>query len=120
MTWDEIIFTREGNQDFLTELADLDSDDLVEAVADALALGTSGDKLAPEEVDNSLLAATIAALWAGAPIFAGELVEEHPFIRDLRGSATEEMQEMAAAILDNYLDSGAEEDELDSYRDSLP
>ncbi|MDO5032110.1 DUF4259 domain-containing protein [Corynebacterium sp.] len=99
-TWDEHIFTDEDNVDFLDELANLDDDDIVEAIADACALATAGDGVSTEEERNALAAATIAAIWAGAPFSAGEVVASYPFIRDLTGSGSEALTENALELLE--------------------
>ena len=71
-TWDIEIFSREANTDFLDELATLDDEDIVEAVEDSCKLVLSSTKLSAEEQENGLCAATIAAIWAGAP-FCGRV-----------------------------------------------
>ena len=42
-TWDEQIFTIDTNADFLDEISDLDTDEIVEAVRDAVLLAANGD-----------------------------------------------------------------------------
>ncbi|APT93095.1 hypothetical protein CPHO_09575 [Corynebacterium phocae] len=98
-TWDYEVFTAEANTEFLDDLARLDEDDIVEAVTDAVMLSASGDATADEE-ENGLAAATIAAIWAGAPFTAGEIVEDYPFIRGLRGAGGEHLNEQALALLE--------------------
>ena len=80
-TWDSDIFAREANVDFLDELSVLDGADLVEAVRDAVILASNRGAATEDEVANGQAAATIAAIWSGAPFTAGEVVEAYPFIR---------------------------------------
>lgn len=99
-TWDEEIFTNETNVDFLDELAGLDDEDIVEAVRDAVFLAAAGDGVSEDELSNGYAAATIAAIWAGAPFSAGDVVSSYPFIRGLAGSGDEELEEKAAELLE--------------------
>lgn len=97
-SWDEDIFADEVNVDFLDELADLEDEEIVAAVDDACALAVSGEEQTEEEQRNALAAATIAAIWAGAPFSAGEVVEDYPFIRDLAGSGSEKPQRTCPGV----------------------
>lgn len=98
-TWDEHVFDVEANVDFLDELSNLEDDEIVQAIADAVALSTSG-QASDEEEENAQAAATIAAIWAGAPFSAGDSVADYPFIRSLVGEGDEELREQAAEILE--------------------
>ncbi|WP_049158684.1 DUF4259 domain-containing protein [Corynebacterium striatum] len=114
-TWDENIFSDGVNVDFLDELANLDDEDIVEAVSDACALATSGDAISADEERNAQAAATIAAIWAGAPFSAGEVVSSYPFIRGLAGSGDEALNEHALEILE-----AVEEDyDLEAFIEAL-
>ncbi|MEJ5928391.1 DUF4259 domain-containing protein [Corynebacterium sp. H128] len=113
--WDIAIFANESNVDFLDEIATLDSEDIVEAIDDAVALVASNKAVNEEEVANGLLAATIAAIWAGAPFSAGEIAENYPFVRELAGSGSELLRERSAAILE---EADTEED-LEVYLEAL-
>ena len=105
-TWDIEIFSREANTDFLDELATLDDEDIVEAVEDSCKLVLSSTKLSAEEQENGLCAATIAAIWAGAPFSASEVADEYPFLR-------EELSEAASAVLEAARDETEEDSDLD-------
>ncbi|KHO30101.1 DUF4259 domain-containing protein [Corynebacterium minutissimum] len=114
-SWDEDIFTDEANVEFLDELSDLEDEEIVAAVDDACALAASGEDQTEEEQRNALAAATIAAIWAGAPFSAGEVVEDYPFIRDLAGSGSENLHEHALELLE-----GVEEDyDLEAFIEAL-
>ncbi|QGU02689.1 hypothetical protein CKALI_09170 [Corynebacterium kalinowskii] len=113
--WDIAIFADENNADFLDEMASLDSEDIVEAVEDAVALVASGKAVNEEETANGHLAATIAAIWAGAPFTAGEIAENYPFVRQLAGSGSELLRERAGAILEE-VDT---EEDLEVYLEAL-
>lgn len=105
-TWDVAIFGEDDNIDFLDELVDLDDEDIVEAVRDACLLVLKQPKVTDVERLNGLAAATIAAIWAGAPFSAGEVADSYPFIRELIGSGDEILNEAAAELLETV-----EEDE---------
>ena len=98
-TWDEQIFTVDANTDFLDELVDLDFDEVFEAVRDAVLLAAKQDP-SEDELLNGEAAATIAAIWAGAPFSASETVEDYPYIRDLVGTVDDTLTENALEILD--------------------
>ena len=102
-TWEELVFTRDNNEDFLEELTQLDDEEVVEAVRDAVVLAMRQDA-SEEEKDNGLAAATIAAIWSGAPYSAGDIVAEFPFIKTLVGSSDEELNESAAELLEGVED----------------
>lgn len=113
-TWDHDVFTSDVNADFLDELAGLDDEDIVEAVRDAIMLAAGGDA-SDDENANGLAAATIAAIWAGAPFSAGDVVESYPFIRGLVGSGDEALNEKAAGLLEEV-----EEDyDLEAFIEAL-
>lgn len=84
-TWDENIFSTDLNVDFLDEMANLDEEGVIRAVEDACEVAHSKPKLSEEEEQNAQAAATIAAIWAGAPFSAGEVVEDYPYIRGTGG-----------------------------------
>ncbi|MDR7328694.1 DUF4259 domain-containing protein [Corynebacterium guangdongense] len=99
--WDQVIFSEDVNVDFLDELNDLDDDDIVEAVRDACLLAVrQADSASEDERRNGLAAATIAAIWAGAPFTAGDVASAYPFIRGLAGSGDEELNATAAELLE--------------------
>ena len=100
-TWDENIFSTDLNVDFLDEMANLDEEGVIRAVEDACEVAHSKPKLSEEEEQNAQAAATIAAIWAGAPFSAGEVVEDYPYIRELVGSGSETLTENALEVLEN-------------------
>ncbi len=99
-TWDTDIFSTEANVDFLDELVELDSDSLVEAVRDAVLLAASPSP-SGDELDNGRAAATIAAIWAGAPFSAGEVADTYGFIRGGFADVDEELAAAASGVLEN-------------------
>ncbi|MHC2850239.1 uncharacterized protein DUF4259 [Corynebacterium mucifaciens] len=99
-TWDEQIFTVDTNTDFLDELADLDFEEIFEAVRDAVLLAAKQDDPTEDDLLNGQAAATIAAIWAGAPFSAGEIAEAYPFIRRRSDEMDEQLVESAAAVLE--------------------
>ncbi len=102
--WDVAIFNEEDNIDFLDELSDLDNDDIVEAVRDACLLVLRQPNVNEMERLNGLAAATIAAIWAGAPFSAGDVADAYPFIRELIGTGDESLREAAAELLESVED----------------
>ncbi|WP_165243021.1 DUF4259 domain-containing protein [Corynebacterium lizhenjunii] len=113
-TWDREVFGSEVNGDFLDELLSLEDEDVVETVRDVIVAAVSGQASEAEE-ENALAAATIAALWAGAPFSASDIVRAYPFIRDLAGSGDEELNEQAAEILQRVED----DHDVDAYIEAL-
>ena len=113
--WDEYIFADDAVVDFLDELSDLDDDDIIEAVADACTLAVRDARISEEEKLQGQAAATIAAIWAGAPYSAGDVVTEYPFIRRLIGRGDEDLNASAATIFED-LDGAAD---VDSFVEAL-
>ena len=99
-TWDEQIFTVDTNTDFLDELGDLDFEEIFEAVRDAVLLAAKQDDPTEDDLLNGQAAATIAAIWAGAPFSAGEIAEAYPFIRRRPDEMDEQLVESAVAVLE--------------------
>ena len=113
-TWDEQIFTVDANTDFLDELVDLDFEDVFEAVRDAVLLAAKQDP-SEEELLNGQAAATIAAIWAGAPFSAGEIADTYPFLRASSVELDEKLIDVAVAILED-VDS---EQDVDQFIEAL-
>lgn len=113
-TWDMRIFDDEANQDFLADLAELEEEDVVKAVYDACRLAVA-DRASEEEILNGQAAATLAAIWRGAPFSAGDVADDYPFIRDLIGSGSEELSEVAAEILEDV----SSDEDVDLFLESL-
>lgn len=99
-SWDQEIFSEDVNIDFLDELVDLEDDEVLEAVRDAVLLAADADAASEDEQRNGLAAATITAIWAGAPFSAGEIAEHYPFIRTTSGELDEQLLEAAGALLE--------------------
>lgn len=97
--WDSIVLNDDINEEFLDDLADMDDDEIVENMRDACLLARDGGT--DDENRNGLAAATIAAIWAGAPFSAGEVVEKYSFIHGLADSGDEELNETAVALLES-------------------
>ena len=114
-TWDEYIFTSEDNVDFLDDLNSLEEDDVIEAIHDAIMLATGDNHATEEEQQNALAAATIAAIWAGAPFTAGDVVSNYPYIRDLVGYSAETLNEKATELLEEV----EEEYDLEPFLEAL-
>ncbi|MBP3088730.1 hypothetical protein EML15_06145 [Corynebacterium sp. sy017] len=113
--WERNIFNEEVNIDFLEELNDLDEENVVEAIFDAVMLVRNDVARTEEEQLNGQAAATIAAIWAGAPYSSGEIIAMYPFIRDLIGAGDEQLRESAAAVLETV----ETDDDLESYIEAL-
>lgn len=113
-TWDSIIFRSDAVADLLEDVAPLDGDDLAGALLDAcrLAAGDADE----DEARAGLGAATVAAIWSGAPFSAGQLVDEYPFIREGIGSCPEDLREAASEVFD-VLAPGLPEVEREAVED---
>ncbi len=114
-TWDVAIFGEEDNIDFLDELNDLDDDDIIEAVRDACLLVLKQPNVSEVERKNGLAAATIAAIWAGAPFSAGDVADSYPYIRALIGSGDETLNEAAVELLETV----EEDQDVDAFTEAL-
>ncbi|WP_087116074.1 DUF4259 domain-containing protein [Corynebacterium urinipleomorphum] len=114
-TWDLAIFNEDANVDFLDDLADMDHEETVEAVRDACLLALDKDNATDEELLNGQAAATIAAIWAGAPYSAGEIADTHSFIRASSVELDEKLVDAAVAILED-IDS---EQDVDQFIEAL-
>lgn len=114
-TWDASIFNEEANVEFLDDLTELDDEDIVEAIRDACLLVVKQPGASEVDRLNGLAAATIAAIWAGAPFSAGEVAESYPFIRALVGSGDEELNAAAAELLE----STETDADLDQFTEAL-
>ena len=89
--------------------------DRVEAVRDACLLAMDKDNATEEELLNGQAAATIAAIWAGAPFSAGETADTYPFLRTAAADVDEKLVEAAVAILED-VDS---EQDVDQFIEAL-
>ncbi|MCP1387970.1 DUF4259 domain-containing protein [Corynebacterium sp. TA-R-1] len=115
-TWESEIFSAEANTDFLDDLAQLESDEILEAVRDAVLLASDGNP-SEEERLNGLAAATIAAIWSGAPFSAGEIAENYPFIRSNSGEISEKLAEAASGVLESADPEG--DTDVDQFIEAL-
>lgn len=113
--WDLAIFNEDANVDFLDDLADMDHEETVEAVRDACLLAVDKDNATDDELLNGQAAATIAAIWAGAPFSAGEIADTYSFIRASSVELDEKLVDAAAAILED-VDS---EQDVDQFIEAL-
>lgn len=113
-SWDEYIFNEEQAQDFLDELAaydvDEDEDRIIEAVGDVLFELADAEHPSIDEEIIGQCAATICAIWCGAPYSAGDVVAEYPFIRHFVGDVEDE--DLVKAAFD-VLDAIAADSEYD-------
>lgn len=98
-TWEEYVLTLEANVDFLEELNELETEEVPEALHDACILARDAQE-GSDEYTNGLAAATIVAIWAGAPFSAAEVLEDYPYIRANIGHDDEELHEVAAGLLE--------------------
>lgn len=104
-SWDESVFADENSVDFLDECDELEGLDLVQALQDACTVALN--HAAPGDPDHTtgLCAATVAAIWSGAPFTAAEVADGHPLVRARIGSCSDTLQEVALQVLDGYFES---------------
>lgn len=104
--WDVEIFSRELASEFLEDLAQReDLSDIADAIYDAVTVASAPGTVAAADEELGLAAATVVAIWAGAPLSDHELVENYPFLRrsqlgNYDEDASEELLERAGALLD--------------------
>lgn len=113
--WETEILLEEVNADFLDELNDLDTEEVVEAIRDACVLAAGEGNVSEDERQNGLAAATIVAIWADAPFTDADAVNEHSFIRANIGEGDEELYEVAASLLDTV----ETEHDLEAFTEAL-
>jgi len=95
------IFDEDVNVDFLDDLAEMDFDERVEAVRDACLLARDKDNASEDDLLNGQAAATIAAIWAGAPFSAGETADTYSFLRASSAELDEKLIDAAVTILED-------------------
>lgn len=110
-TWDAIILDDDHVAELLDDIDALDPEEQAEALRDACLLAV--DDATEGESRAGLGAATIAAIWSGAPFSAATRVDEHPFIRAGIGDCPEELREAAAEVFELLIPAlDAEEQEM--------
>lgn len=114
-SWDIAILGEEDNIDFLDELSELENDEILEAVRDACLLVLKQPNVTEVERLNGLAAATIAAIWAGAPFSAGDVADSYPFIRALTGSGDEALNAAASELLETV----EEDEDVEAFTEAL-
>lgn len=108
-TWDESVFTDEAATDFLDECDDLEQADYVAGLVDACTVALNHASRGTDDFRTGLCAATVAAIWAGAPFTAADEVDAHPAIRAGIGECPEELQTVALQLLDRELEQAGDE-----------
>ncbi|MBC2682103.1 DUF4259 domain-containing protein [Corynebacterium anserum] len=102
--WDEYIFHDVDNVEFLDDLVDRDPADLFQAIEDAITFALRHAQPGDVEYLNGLCAASVAAIWCGAPFSSATVADEHPFVREYIGHCDETLQEQASLLLDKEID----------------
>ena len=117
--WDAEILNGEINEDFLEELSTLEGDDVVEGVMDAVLLVSKGNAETEQDIANGECAATIAAIWMGAPYSSSDATQTYEFIVDpgveIADDVVEELTQAASEVLEN----SETELDLDAYIEAL-
>lgn len=114
-TWDRHVFSQDVNVEFLDDLAQLDSDEVAGAVRDAVLLAARQQSPSNDERANGQAAATIAAIWSGAPFSAGDVADAYPFIRSADVEVDEDLAEAAASVLE----AADTEEDVDQFIEAL-
>lgn len=119
--WDEVIFQDEDNIEFLDELVDMDQQDIEEALEDAVTLALRHASPGEVEYSNGLCAASVAAIWCGAPFSSATIADEHPFVRLYIGQCSDSLQERASTLLDRELELRGEDapEGLETFSEAL-
>lgn len=106
--WDEYIFHDDDNIEFFDELIDLEPADLFEALEDAVTLALRHSEPGDVEYLNGLCAASVAAIWCGAPFSSASVADEHPFVREYIGQCSDKLQEQSSLLLGKELENQGE------------
>lgn len=104
--WESEIFTNDSTIELFDELQDLDVADRVDALVDACQIALSSDN--EDEQLSGIAAATVAAIWNGAPFSGGDIVEDYGFIREgISENAVggDKLLEVAAEVFENLTSS---------------
>lgn len=110
-TWDSTIFAAPAAADLLEEVGAIDDPgEQSESLAGACRLGASAGGADPDEADAGLAAATVAAIWCGAPFSATDVIDDHPFIRAGIGFCPEDLREAAAEAFEALIGDLPDED----------
>ena len=119
--WDQVIFQDEDNIEFLDELVDMDQQDIEEALEDAVTLALRHAEPGEVEYSNGLCAASVAAIWCGAPFSSATIADEHPFVRQYIGQCSDSLQERASTLLDRELELRGEDapEGLETFSEAL-
>lgn len=119
--WDEYIFHDDDNVEFLDELVDLDQVDLFEALEDAVTLALRHAQPGDVEYLNGLCAASVAAIWCGAPFSSATVADDHPFVRQYIGQCDDKLQEQSSLLLDKELENQGEsaQEGLETFVEAL-
>lgn len=120
-SWDEFIFEEPENVEFLEELTDLDDQDLFEAIEDAVNLALRATDTTDAEYLNGLCAASITAIWSGAPFSSSVVAGDYQFIREHIGNCESNLQELSAQLLDKELERVGDDsfEGLETYAEAL-
>ena len=117
--WDLTVLNEPDNEEFLDELATLEGEDLFTGVLDAVLLVTKQHSDRPEDRTNAEVAATIAALWNGAPYSASDAIENYPFVVDPDYDIDEDDMDTLREASVEVLESADTEDDVDPYIEAL-
>lgn len=119
--WDEYIFHHEDSLEFLDELIDLEQDELVQALDDAVTLASNHAHPGDTEYTVGLCAASIAAIWCGATFSSSTVADEHPFVREFIGQCPDGLQERAGLLIDAAMQSWEDEvpEGLETFAEAL-
>lgn len=112
--WDESIFLQEDNADFLDELADLDGPEIAGALVDAVNVALREEQSGSVDYSVGLCAATVAAIWCGAPFSTATVADDHPFIRAHIGECPANLQEVALQLMDGEMERREDEEDLEA------
>ena len=120
-SWDRRISEDEAVEEFFEELDDLEDDELFELVESTVKIALL--QADPGDMDYSmgLGAASLVAIWHGAPYALGDLTDRFSFIRGYIGQSDNSLTDSALELLDQEmerLDDQAPEG-LETYVEAL-
>ncbi|MDO4910273.1 MAG: hypothetical protein Q3972_00830 [Corynebacterium sp.] len=122
-TWDSFIFSTPNNEDYLESLDHYFNEgypeSVVENMLDTCLTVTDGDA-SEADLENAALAATITAIWLGAPYTIAEIVDQYPWIKNIGLEVDDELYDAAATVLERAAEHWADEEfEFDVFTESL-
>lgn len=108
-TWDHIILEAEPVEEFFEDLEDLDDSELFAVLESSITEALTHAEPGEADYTAGLGAATLVAIWNGAPYTAAEVADRFHFLRAHIGHSIESLTDAALNLLDKEMERLGEE-----------